>query len=60
MQPSAYSESRKEKGEFFTCNKKITSVKKNQMSNKPPVLEWLSVLESGLPHQRLTETLGGS
>lgn len=58
MQPSAYSESRKEKGELFTCNNKITSARKpNQTSNKPPVLEPHNGLYGGTRHRWLAETL---
>lgn len=46
MLPSAYSDSRKEKGVLITNNNKIPSMKTlNQMNNELPLLEWLNIFK---------------
>lgn len=62
MQPSAYSDSRKEKGALITNNNKITSMKRpNQISNKLLLLQWLNIFKQmygGIRgSQRLSEVL---
>ena len=46
MQPPAYSDNRKKKGALITHSNKITTLnKRNQMSNKLLLLQWLSIFK---------------